>query len=101
MDYYGMDLDHESRCCHYHGPKDIAALKCQACQKYYACYQCHDSLEDHSFSPSGKTELFPVLCGSCKSQLSLEAYEGGYCPYCNKAFNPKCAFHKAIYFKKE
>ncbi|MGT2958360.1 hypothetical protein A9Q68_07465 [Streptococcus bovimastitidis] len=101
MEYFGIDLDQESRCRHYHSDLDIATLKCQACQKYYACYQCHDSLEDHPFEPSGKEEVYPVVCGACKNQLNLASYQKGFCPYCQKAFNPKCALHKDIYFKKE
>ena len=45
----GLLVDDESRCQHYHTELDIVALKCFQCQKYYACYQCHDSLEDHKF----------------------------------------------------
>ncbi|AAV62269.1 unknown protein [Streptococcus thermophilus CNRZ1066] len=44
---YGLLVDNESRCQHYHTELDIVALKCFDCLKYYACYQCHDSLEEH------------------------------------------------------
>ncbi|MGT2887969.1 CHY zinc finger protein [Streptococcus didelphis] len=98
MDCFGLDLDKETRCRHYHTARDIAALKCQTCQKYYACYICHDSLESHSFKASSKAEAYPVLCGACRKVMSRLAYEKGYCPYCSKPFNPKCSAHKAIYF---
>ncbi len=32
---YGDLIDKETRCIDYHGPTDIVALKCFACQKYY------------------------------------------------------------------
>ena len=47
---YGLLVDNESRCQHYHTELDIVALKCFDCLKYYACYQCHDRLGGtHSF----------------------------------------------------
>ena len=46
---YGIDLDASGRCIHYHTRQDVAMLLCSRCRKYYACYQCHDALEDHTF----------------------------------------------------
>ena len=46
---HGIGLDKAGRCTHYHTQLDIAALLCAKCRKYYACYSCHDELEDHSF----------------------------------------------------
>lgn len=45
---HGIGLDKAGRCTHYHTQLDIAALLCAKCRKYYACYSCHDELEDHS-----------------------------------------------------
>ncbi len=45
QEYFGIGLDSSSRCYHYHTKLDIVALKCAVCQKYYACYKCHDALE--------------------------------------------------------
>lgn len=49
MEIHGLDLDQAGRCRHYHLAVDVAALKCSRCQKYYACYRCHDALENHHF----------------------------------------------------
>lgn len=51
MVIYGVDLDSEGRCRHYHTACDVVALKCSKCQEYFACYQCHDQLRDHPFEP--------------------------------------------------
>lgn len=37
---YGLETDDAGRCVHYHQENDIAGLKCQQCQAYFACYQC-------------------------------------------------------------
>ena len=47
----GLLVDDESRCVHYHSEKDIVSLQCYECKKYYACYQCHNTMETHVFSP--------------------------------------------------
>lgn len=101
MIIYGLQLDAAGRCQHYHTEQDIVALKCQACQKYYACYKCHDSLEDHSFQANPSWEAYPVVCGNCQTYLSAESYSKDFCPSCLSQFNPKCQLHKSIYFKKE
>ena len=98
----GLLVDHESRCVHYHSDKDIVALQCYECQKYYACYQCHNELESHIFSPYplNLKEDRPILCGSCGKTLTYEEYtETGTCPFCNAAFNPACQSHHSYYFK--
>lgn len=98
----GLLVDDESRCVHYHSDKDIVVLQCYECKKYYACYQCHNEIEEHIFSPyplSLKGDR-PVLCGSCKETLTYEEYSGkGNCPYCKAAFNPACQSHYSYYFK--
>ena len=96
---YGYLTDSCGRCIHYHTPLDIVALKCAQCQKYYACYQCHDALEAHPFEPTAKSEQAPVLCGNCKQLLSRPQYKRGHCPYCVADFNPRCQLHFDIYFK--
>ena len=42
IEIHGIDTDEAGRCPHYPQEVDVAALKCARCQKYYACYQCHD-----------------------------------------------------------
>ncbi len=95
---YGEDLDSAGRCRHYHTELDVVALKCARCGKYYACYQCHDDLEDHHFEPTDEKETYPVLCGNCMHLLTYAEYSGGHCPYCGHGFNPRCSRHKHIYF---
>ena len=99
-DIWGIGLDDCGRCVHYHGETDIAALLCARCRRYYACYQCHDNMEDHLFVPTDETEPYPVLCGRCRHVLSYEQYQSGACPFCGHSFNPRCARHHCIYFRR-
>ena len=55
---HGIGLDKAGRCTHYHTQLDIAALLCAKCRKYYACYSCHDELEDHPFVATTPEEAF-------------------------------------------
>lgn len=72
---HGIGLDKAGRCTHYHTQLDIAALLCAKCRKYYACYSCHDELEDHSFMATTPEEAYPVLCGNCGRKLTLQEYK--------------------------
>ena len=76
---HGIGLDKAGRCTHYHTQLDIAALLCAKCRKYYACYSCHDELEDHPFAPTTPEEAYPVLCGNCGRKLTLQEYKKGSC----------------------
>lgn len=96
---YGVGLDEQGRCAHYHQNCDVVALKYAMCRKYYACFSCHDEMEDHAFAATGTEEKYPVLCGNCKRLLTREQYGQGSCPYCGILFNPRCKLHKHIYFK--
>lgn len=98
MIIYGKGIDTEGRCSHYHQENDIVGLKCLTCQKYYACYQCHDSCETHPFEAIPRTDSAPVICGSCRTTLTFAQYKTGACPYCHASFNPKCQLHESIYF---
>lgn len=95
---YGLLTDEEGRCSHYHTERDVAALRCDTCGRYYACYQCHDLLEDHPFQPVSADDTAPVLCGSCFHTMTQEEYEKGHCPFCGHHFNPGCKKHHHIYF---
>lgn len=97
---HGIGLDKAGRCTHYHTELDVAALLCGKCRKYYACYECHDEMEDHSFEATSEAEPWPVLCGCCRNKLSREEYKTGSCPYCHAQFNPGCSLHENIYFCK-
>ncbi|EHI75189.1 CHY zinc finger family protein [Streptococcus criceti] len=99
LEILGLDLDRAGRCQHYHGLNDILALKCRDCQRFYACYQCHDALCNHPFKAMDKREVELVLCGNCRSLLNWQDYQTGACPSCQHAFNPNCSRHHAIYFE--
>ena len=78
---HGIGLDKAGRCTHYHTQLDIAALLCAKCRKYYACYSCHDELEDHSFMATTPEEAYPVLCENCGNythrHMVLAGFEHG------------------------
>ncbi len=96
---HGKELDKNGRCAHWHGPSDVVALLCGKCGKYYACYSCHDEMEDHPFEATGSETEYPVVCGNCMTRLTREEYMTGACPHCKFAFNPGCCKHYDIYFK--
>ena len=100
---YGDILDEETRCQHYHSERDIIALKCFACQKYYSCFLCHDRYEDYAFLayPMSRSEDRVVLCGHCRTELTISQYLGceDACPICTHPFNPGCKKHRSIYFQ--
>ncbi|AIA68190.1 hypothetical protein HKO46_09635 [Streptococcus equi subsp. zooepidemicus] len=98
---FGIGLDQEYRCVHYHTVLDIVGLKCARCQAYYACYHCHNTLQDHAFEPIDHKETYPVICGHCRQLLRRSEYECGSCPFCFSPFNPACHKHQDIYFSKE
>jgi uncharacterized CHY-type Zn-finger protein len=47
---YGVDVDPETRCAHWHSPLDIVAIKFKCCGRWYPCYECHSELADHAAS---------------------------------------------------
>lgn len=73
---YGIGLDAAGRCQHYHLETDIAALWCRRCQRYYACYRCHDTLCQHTFVASAPTDL-AVMCGACRYRMTVDRYHEG------------------------
>lgn len=98
----GVELDEKTRCAHYNGERDIIAIKLRCCDEFYACKECHDALADHPVV-AWPMELFgqpAVLCGACRTQLSISAYLqcGNQCPACGSAFNPGCSLHHHFYF---
>ena len=103
MRVFGLEIDEETRCLHYHSDLDIVALKCWVCQDYFSCYQCHDALRDHPFVayPSKQKSDKVVLCGACRAELTIQDYqEKMACSFCQRQFNPACQKHHSIYFVK-
>lgn len=104
IEVHGCLLDQESRCVHYHSKLDIISLQCYNCKKYYACYSCHDSIENHSFDPYPLSLIYdkPILCGVCYQGLTYQEYQETLsCPSCFSPFNPGCQKHKERYFKEQ
>lgn len=99
---YGLLVDTETRCTHYHSDLDIVAIKFKCCDRYYACFHCHEELEEHGAARWAEGEFGEraILCGACKSELSIRDYlaSGFACPCCQSPFNPGCAEHYDRYF---
>jgi uncharacterized CHY-type Zn-finger protein len=99
---FGLDLDPQTRCAHWHSDLDIIAIRMACCGRYYACRECHDALESHPARvwPVEQFDEPAILCGACGTELSIAAYLAcdNRCPACAAAFNPGCAKHKHLYF---
>jgi uncharacterized CHY-type Zn-finger protein len=99
----GVDLDAETRCAHWHGPRDVVAIRMRCCGVFYACRECHDALADHPARlwPRAEWDARAILCGVCGGELSVEAYLAGdnRCPACAAPFNPGCKTHLHLYFE--
>jgi uncharacterized CHY-type Zn-finger protein len=100
---FGIGLDPETRCAHYSSALDVIAIKMKCCGRYYACKDCHDALERHVTEvwPIEEREQLAVLCGACKSELTIRQYLdcSNICPHCQAPFNPRCRYHYHFYFQ--
>ncbi|XVH32472.1 CHY zinc finger protein [Haloferacaceae archaeon DSL9] len=100
----GVDLDADARCAHYHGDRDVIAIKFACCETYYACYDCHEAVADHDPErwPSDRFDEPAVYCGRCGAELTVDEYLAceHTCPACGTAFNPGCAGHHHLYFER-
>jgi len=101
---HGIDLDAQTRCAHYRTALDIVAIKMKCCGVYYACKECHEALVGHPIEvwPHSEWGEKAVLCGVCRSEMSIEQYmaSGHRCPACAAAFNPGCRNHYEFYFAR-
>ena len=99
---WGLDVDAETRCRHWHGPSDIIALRMRCCGLWVPCSDCHDATSDHPIEVWGRDERDTpaVLCGGCGLVLSIASYLAceAQCPGCRRRFNPGCANHYDRYF---
>jgi uncharacterized CHY-type Zn-finger protein len=104
-DVHGLNLDPQTRCLHYHGPTDIIAIKMKCCGLFYACKDCHIALAGHPVEvwPHSEWNREAILCGACRSTLTISAYlqSNSKCPNCGAAFNPACRNHHHFYFAAE
>ena len=99
---HGLQLDPETRCAHWHSPRDIIAIKMRCCGRYYACRECHDAMETHAVEvwPEAEWGQPAVLCGACGHELSISEYLAceSRCTACGAGFNPGCHKHRHLYF---
>ena len=100
---FGLDLDGETRCRHWHSPRDIVALRLPCCGRYYACRDCHDALAGHPARvwPRAAFDQPAALCGACGHEMSAAVYLAcaDRCPACAAPFNPGCRLHRHLYFE--
>ena len=100
---YGVEVEDETRCAHWHSPLDIIAIKFKCCGRWYPCFDCHAEVAGHQPSVWPREEFAEkaILCGACGHQLSINEYLAGdnACPECAAAFNPGCAKHYHLYFQ--
>ncbi|HEX3430764.1 MAG TPA: CHY zinc finger protein [Rhizomicrobium sp.] len=99
----GVKVDGETRCAHYHSPRDVVAIRMKCCGRIYACKDCHDALADHTIArwPRAEWNERAVLCGVCWTEMSICDYlaSADTCPACSVAFNPGCRAHHGFYFE--
>lgn len=99
----GVEVDHETRCSHYHTERDIIAIKFKCCETYYPCHLCHDEVAGHAAIQWEENERSEkaVLCGKCGTELTIKDYmeSESTCPSCQGKFNPGCERHYHLYFK--
>lgn len=98
----GKMIDDETRCAHYHGQRDIIAIKFYCCNTYYPCFLCHEETADHPARVWPKTEFNQkaILCGKCNTELTIKEYLNTQfiCPYCKASYNEGCQRHYHLYF---
>ncbi|MFO7927857.1 MAG: CHY zinc finger protein [Halobacteriota archaeon] len=101
-DVFGVQIDSETRCTHYHTEEDIVALRFGCCGSYYACYNCHAELAEHDAEPwpTKRRNEPAAYCGVCETTLTAAEYMSAEkCPHCEAAFNPGCTAHYDLYFE--
>ncbi len=98
---FGVDVDGQTRCAHYHQPFDVIAIKHVCCERYYPCHLCHEALADHPAQvwPVERFNELAVLCGACGPDHTVTDYLAtNNCPGCQAEFNPGCKLHQENYF---
>jgi uncharacterized CHY-type Zn-finger protein len=102
---WGLGVDAETRCEHYSSDRDVIAIRFRCCEVYYPCFACHEARCEHDPErwPPDRFDERAVLCGGCRTALSIRAYLdcADACPACGAAFNPGCRDHYDRYFAIE
>lgn len=100
---YGVEVDSQTRCKHYHSEVDIIAIRFPCCDRYYPCYECHEEVADHPAArwERGQWDEKAILCGACGHELTIREYMAGgsACPKCKASFNEGCRNHYHFYFE--
>lgn len=99
----GNLIDGKGRCVHYGTEKDIVAIQFKCCNKFYACYQCHEENEGHEpqLWPKEEWGKEVIACGNCFETISIQTYQSvTHCPNCYCEFNPNCSKHYHLYFEE-
>lgn len=102
MKIFGRIVDDQTRCIHYRTDVDVIAIKFKCCLRYYPCHLCHEEEADHQAQtwPRNQWSELAVLCGVCKSEMSIHAYQATTsCPNCSARLNERCAAHAHLYFQ--
>ena len=102
IEVFGPTVDDETRCVHWHGPTDVVAMKFACCDRYYPCFDCHTEVAGHEAVrwPVARFDEPAVLCGVCRSELSVTSYRSvNACPHCAAPFNANCELHAHLYFE--
>ncbi|MEU6204795.1 CHY zinc finger protein [Micromonospora musae] len=102
MQIHGKTVDDQTRCVHYATPVDVIAIKFACCLRYYPCHLCHEETADHPASqwPLDQRGARAVLCGVCRTELTIEEYLAvDSCPSCDALFNERCRLHTHLYFQ--
>ncbi len=99
---FGLELNAQTGCLHYGSGVDIVAIRFKCCNRYYACYECHQAGENHPVERWGEEEFDrkAILCGSCGIELTIHQYLScnHRCLNCKSQFNPRCKNHWGLYF---
>ncbi len=101
--FYGLGIDGETRCEHYHSSQDVIAIRFKCCDMFFACSACHQALSSHSPIRWSTAEwgASAILCGCCGEILTIGEYldSNFQCPICQAHFNPGCRNHYDHYFE--
>ena len=99
----GVEVGPETRCAHYHGSRDLVAIRFSCCNAFYPCHACHEASTGHAPErwTADRFDTLAILCGKCGTVLTIHQYlnAGATCPSCGTGFNPGCARHHGRYFE--
>lgn len=98
---HGAVVDPESRCAHWHGPRDVLAIRFPCCDRWYPCHSCHEEDADHAGAvwPADAAHERALLCGVCGGTSTIGEYlSSSTCARCGGPFNERCRLHRHLYF---